>query len=115
MEMNYSFFKATIFLILGGGIICATTVLKLIAMLTPCEYDDKLCTFWASLLISHIWLSFLQDVKIEINLRTVVAQTIPPPKMKIGVALKKGIIYYRGHSLSTRKEVMVINYPFVIS
>jgi len=34
--------KATTFLILGGGIVCATTVLKLIAILTPCEYDDKI-------------------------------------------------------------------------
>ena len=41
-KINYPFFKATTFLILGGGIVCATTVLKLIAILTPCEYDDKI-------------------------------------------------------------------------
>ena len=41
-KMNHPFFKATTFLILGGGIVCATTVLKLIAILTPCEYDDKI-------------------------------------------------------------------------
>jgi len=34
--------KATTFLILGGGIVCATTALKLIAFWTPCECDDKI-------------------------------------------------------------------------
>jgi hypothetical protein len=27
---------------LGGGIVLATTALKLIAYLTPCEWDDKI-------------------------------------------------------------------------
>ena len=33
--------KAATFLTLGGGIVCATTLLKLVAILTPCEWDDK--------------------------------------------------------------------------
>ena len=34
--------NAPLFLVLGGGIILATTALKLIAYLTPCEYDDQI-------------------------------------------------------------------------
>jgi len=34
--------KATTFLILGGGIVLAITVLRLIASWTPCECDDKI-------------------------------------------------------------------------
>ena len=40
--------------------------------------------------ISIILSSYSHGVKIAINLRTVVAQTIPPPKMRNVVALKKG-------------------------
>ena len=34
--------NAPLFLMLGGGIVLATTVFKLIAYFTPCETDDKL-------------------------------------------------------------------------
>ena len=39
---SYFLIQATTFLILGGGIVCATTALKLIAFWTPCECDDKI-------------------------------------------------------------------------
>ena len=64
--------------------------------------------------ISIILSSYSHGVKIAINLRTVVAQTIPPPKIRNVVALKKRTFYFRGHSISmwTRKEVILTNHPF---
>ena len=89
LKINFPFLKAPTLLILGGGIVCATTVLKLIAMLMPCEYDDKMCEIGNEAQNVHILSSYIQGVNIAIILRTVVEQTILSAKMRNVVALKK--------------------------
>ena len=37
--------EAPLFLLVGGGITVGMTALKLIAFLTPCEFDDKVANF----------------------------------------------------------------------
>ena len=41
--------QAPLFLLIGGGITVGMTTLKLIAFLTPCEFDDKVANFLSPL------------------------------------------------------------------
>ena len=61
--------------------------------------------------MSIILSSYSHGVKIAINLRTVVAQTIPPPKIRNVVALKKRIIYFSEHSIIVDKKRDYSNGP----
>ena len=48
-EEEYCRFGAPQFLLLGGGICVATTLINIIAYLTPCEWDDKIADILSTL------------------------------------------------------------------
>ena len=48
-EEEYCRFGAPQFLLLGGGICVATTLINIVAYLTPCEWDDKIADILSTL------------------------------------------------------------------
>ena len=65
--------EATRFLTVGGAVLLVSSALKILAYVTPCEFDDKIAEFLTPLLdaayfIVIIWGSFLVFGKLTIFL-----------------------------------------------
>ena len=97
-EEEYCRFGAPQFLLLGGGICVATTLINIIAYLTPCEWDDKIAdilstlapfvsmvvTIWGSVVIFSKFytknlISFTWNIKIHSIIQKYVMHNFTPP------------------------------------
>ena len=62
---------AATFLLLGGGIVLATTALNIVAYLTPCEWDDRLADVLTPLsYFAHFVIMIWGSVVVFGNFRT---------------------------------------------